>query len=165
MDKHIEIQEQQEIPEPQEQPYHFCKDMLGLCFTSPDCEQDQYFHAYSFNRVILDQMIKNVKDDERDFYSIKKIKVQQYLVVNKSNDTDKFFDSNNVTGILLRCDNTIYNEKINPLYGYNFIKNGLCEQTLLSIKPNIITDYIRENGISDTPLKIDTFYEESILNA
>jgi len=152
----------------------YCKDLLGICFTSPDCEEDQYFHAFSFDNKCLEQMIQNnVKEYEQQYYSIKKIKLFKYYFVMPSKETDIFFDKKNTKGILLPFDDEKYDEKLFPIYGFNriiikIIKNDiyeLCEQVLLSIKPESIIDYIKECGISHNPILIDTFYEESILNA
>ena len=57
---------------------NYCKDLLGLCFTSPDCNEDQYFHAFSFDKDILVNMIDNINIEERNFYSIKNIKLFEF---------------------------------------------------------------------------------------
>jgi hypothetical protein len=146
----------------------FCKDLLGLCFTSPDEHRDQYFHAYSFNHDILNNMINNVNDDEKDFYSIKKIKVFKYISIKPTKKTDKYFllDGKNISGLFMQLDDDHdkHDETgLYPIYGYNYLKNGLCEQVLLYT--NVITEKMNSDGISSVPIKIDTFYEESILNA
>jgi hypothetical protein len=49
------------------------------------------------------------------------------------------------------------------MYGYNLIYDSKCEQIILIT--DSITDKLKENGISENQIKIDTFYAESILNA
>ena len=147
-----------------------CKDLLGLCFTSPDECRDQYFHAFSFDHDILNNMINNnVNNDEKNFYSIRNIKLFQYVSIIPTERIDQFFSKKNVTGLFLQLNSEInknykYNEdELKTIYGYNYLKNNLCEQVLLST--NIITDKMKYAGISSVPIIIDTFYEESILNA
>jgi hypothetical protein len=148
----------------------FCKELLGLCFTSPDECRDQYFHAFSFDHDILNNMINNnVNNDEKNFYSIKNIKLFQYVSFIPTERIDQIFSKKNVTGLFLQLNSEInknykYDEdELKTIYGYNYLKNNLCEQVLLST--NIITDKMKYDGISSVPIIIDTFYEESILNA
>jgi hypothetical protein len=151
----------------------YCKDLLGLCFTEPYCEYSQYFHAFSFNRECLEQMIKNnVKEDEQKYYSIKNIKLLKHLsvpILDTDTDTDTVtvFTRNGIKikSLLLLYKDQEYNEELFPIYGFNRIKNDMCEQVLLAIKPEYITEYIKECGISHNSIQIDTFYAESILNA
>ena len=50
----------------------FCEDLLGFCFTSPDECRDQYFHAFSFDHDILNNMINNnVNNYEKTFIQLK----------------------------------------------------------------------------------------------
>jgi hypothetical protein len=130
----------------------FYKDLLGIFFTSPDCEEDQYFHAFSFEREVLENMIKNyVCKIEQKYYSIKKIKVFQYII---SKDIEQ--------NLYIPYNQYEYNNSF-PMYGYNLIYDSKCEQIILIT--DSITDKLKENGISENQIKIDTFYEESILNA
>lgn len=130
----------------------FYRDLLGICFTSPDCEEDQYFHAFSFERDVLENMIlNNVCKIEQRYYSIKKIKVFQYLI---SKDIEQ--------NLYIPYYQYEYNNLF-PMYGYNLIYDSKCEQIILIT--DYITDKLKENGISENQIKIDTFYEESILNA
>lgn len=131
----------------------YYRDLLGILFTSPDCEQDQCYHGFSFEKEILEKMIENeVPIQNRKFYSIKKIKILNYIhhPLNKKE--------------FIYYENEIYNNSL-PMYGYNNVnlKKCKCEQVILIT--NIITDDIRSNGISYSQIKIDTFYEESIVNA
>ena len=141
----------------------FCKDLLGLCFTSPDESRDQYFHAFSFDHDILNNMINNnVKDNEKNFYSIKNIKLYKYFPLKKCVLNNKV-----IKGMYVCMNNNdIYdNNELNLIYGYNYIEeeNYLCEQVLLSTE--VINEEMIHAGISLNPINIDTFYEESILNA
>lgn len=131
----------------------YYRDLLGILFTSPDCEEDQYYHGFSFEKEILEKMIENeVPIKERKFYSIKKIKVLNYIL--HPLNTKQF----------VYYENEVYNNSL-PMYGYNNInlKKCKCEQVILIT--NLITDNMRSNGISYSPIKIDTFYEECIVNA
>ena len=130
----------------------FYKDLLGICFTSPDCEDDQYFHAFSFEREVLENMIlNNVCKIEKRYYSIKKIKIFKYFI---SKDIGQ--------NIYIPYNQYEYNNLF-PMYGYNLIYDSKCEQIILIT--DSVTDKLKENGISENQIKIDTFYEESILNA
>ena len=94
----------------------FYKDLLGICFTSPDCEEDQYFHAFSFERDVLENMIlNNVCKIEQRYYSIKKIKVFQYLI---SKDIEQ--------NLYIPYYQYEYNNLF-PMYGYNLIYDSKCE--------------------------------------
>ena len=131
----------------------YYRDLLGILFTSPDCEQDQYYHGFSFEKEILEKMIESeVPIQNRKFYSIKKIKILNYIH-NPLNKKEFIY-----------YENEIYNDSL-PMYGYNNVnlKKYKCEQVILIT--NIITDNMRSNGISFSQIKIDTFYEESIVNA
>ena len=130
----------------------FYKDLLGICFTSSDCEEDQYFHAFSFEREVLENMIlNNVCKIEQRYYSIKKIKVFKYFI---SKDIEQ--------NLYIPYNQYEYNNLF-PMYGYNLIYDSKCEQIILIT--DSITDKLKENGISENQIKIDTFYAESILNA
>ena len=171
--------------------YLYCNELLGLCFTDPDCKYDQYFHAFSFDIDILNNMIMNVVNPkEKDFFSIKKIKLYEYIKINSSEEATCFFgknkemnrsfrgDSSIFSGVstkentnsfyICRNSNNKYNDLRYPIYGFNHTKKTvyegeLCTQVLLST--NEITDYMKKCGISSNPININIFYEESILNA
>lgn len=129
-------------------------DLLGILFTSPDCEEDQYYHAFSFNRNSLEDMIeKNIFKEEKIHYSIKKIRVFQYITGKDNEKNLKLF---------IPYDCYQYNESF-PMYGFNLISKNKVEQIIL-ITYSII-DSLKESGISHNQIKINTFYEESILNA
>ena len=144
----------------------FCEDLRGLCFTSPDECRDQYFHAFSFDHNILNNMIiNNVNNNKKNFYPIKNIKLFQYVSFIPTESIDQIFSKKNVTGLFLQLNNNYkYDEnELKTIYGYNYLKNNLCEQILLFT--NVITYKMKYDGISSVPIIIDTFYEESILNA
>lgn len=131
-------------------------DLLGILFTSPDCEEDQYYHAFSFDRDILEDMIeKHVSKEMKIYYSIKEIRVFQYIVGKDNEKNHKLF---------IPYDYYQYNDSY-PMYGYNLISKAKdkVEQVILITYSN--KESLRENGISHNQIKINTFYEESILNA
>ena len=146
--------------ENQENVVKYYDNLLGLLFISPDCKDDQCFHAFSFNKEVLENMIlKDIPLEQQNYYSIKKIKVFKIL-------TNPVINLN--TFILV--ENQIYNEN-NTLYGFNYINydKEIVEQVIL-MDNNLIKDLkkieiVVNNGISFNPIKINTFYEESILNA
>jgi hypothetical protein len=135
---------------------NYCKDLLGLWFCEPDCEYDIYLHAFSFDKDILNNMIDSyIKEEDRHLYYIKRVKlysISQIIQVNKSK-----------LMILPMDDNFHFNNLENPIYGFNKIFGDKCEQVLLTT--NLINNEIIDMGISPKPIKIDTFYEESVLNA
>jgi hypothetical protein len=140
-----------------------CKDLLGLYFTDPDCKLDEYVHAFSFERTTLENMIENnVPEKERNYYSIKHIKLFQCY--DSTRDVDK-------KSLLLYCGHLHYERVDCLIYGYNkpekIVYNGnmydIFNQVLVAT--SIINEDMKLNGISENPLDIDTFYEESILNA
>ena len=143
----------------------FCKDLFGLWLTSPDCSEDQYISAFSFDTQILKNMIEMCVDEtEKNYFSIKPVKFYQYLSISPPYVlTDSLFLEKNVSGIIIPNDNLKFGEVKDNIYGYYRIKNGQCEQVLLCTK--IINNFMESNGISCNPIQIDKFYEESILNA
>ena len=142
----------------------YCKDLLGICFTDPDEPSDQYFHAYSFDKNTLIDMINDIDQSEKNYYSIKNIKLYRFLHTIQYDSNDKL-NKKNVSGILLKTlDEWNYNTIIDPIYGFNYIKNNDCEQVLLSTN-NSNSSFLQNSGISYNPIIIDTFYSESILNA
>lgn len=83
-------------------------------------------------------MIDNISNnEEKKFYSIKNIKLFEYKsltipILNYLVDpnSDIILNKHNFA---LQVDNYLeYNKVLAPIYGYNFIKNNLCEQVLLS---------------------------------
>jgi hypothetical protein len=130
----------------------FYENLLGICFTSPDCEEDQYFHAFSFNESTLKNMIENITPkEEQKYYSIKEIYVFKYIS----------YSMNKVSGFFLA--NGLKYDNLDHMYGFNRIHKGKCEQVILIT--DYITDYMKECGISHNKIEIDTFYGESIVNA
>ena len=127
------------------------KDLLGIYSTEPECEKDKYIHAFSFNKEILNNMINiNIPYEEKYIYSIEPVKM--YL-----------FDESLDKKIIYIEDNFEYNKILFPIYGFYDIKNNLCNKVLLST--NKINKYMENCGISSNSINIDTFYDESILNA
>jgi len=140
-----------------------CKDLLGLYSTSPDCELDEYVHAFSFERTTLENMIKNnIPETERNYYSIKHIKL--YECYDSTRDINK-------KSLLLYCGHLQYERVDCLMYGYNKIEKRLYSGNMYDVynqvlvATSIINEDMKLNGISENPLDIDTFYEESILNA
>jgi hypothetical protein len=149
--------------------YLYCNELLGLCSTIPDCKYDQKIHAFSFDRDILNNMIMNViNPTEKDFFSIKKIKLYEYVKIDSSEKASCFFGKNTNSFYICRNSNNKYNNLRYPIYGFNHTKKTvhereLCTQVLLST--NEITDFMKICGISSNPININTFYEDSILTA
>jgi len=140
------------------QNINYCKNLLGLWFTEPDCEDDKYVHAFSFDKIILNNILENdVKKDDRHFFSISRVRL---YTASEINDEQK-----KKIIILPMNDDFIFDNIKKPIYGFNKLTSDNCEQVLLCIDINNITDIIKEMGISSNPIKINTFYEESILNA
>lgn len=131
-------------------------DLLGILFTSPDCEQDQCYHAFSFDRDILEDMIeKYVSKEEKSYYSIRKIRVFQYIVGKDNEKNLKLF---------IPYDCHLYNDSY-PMYGFNLISKDQYKVEQVILITYSIIDSLKESGISHNQIKINTFYEESILNA
>jgi hypothetical protein len=143
-----------------------CNRLLGLYFTSPDCIQDKYIHAYSFHTNILQNLIElNSSVSEKEYYSIEPVKFYQYLYVVKSDSVDTFFGKKNVNGLIGQNENIKFKEAQNNIYGYYRIdkQTNQEEQVLLLCKNK--ENFIKNSNISLNPVIIDTFYEEGIMNA
>ena len=131
-------------------------DLLGILFISPDCEQDQCYHAFSFDRDILEDMIeKYVSKEEKPYYLIRKIRVFQYITGKDNEKNLKLF---------IPYDCHLYNDSY-PMYGFNLISKDQCKVEQVILITYSIIDSLKESGISHNQIKINTFYEESILNA
>ena len=147
----------------------YCNELLSLYSSDPDGKYDQKFHAFSFDRDILNNMIMNVVNPtKKDFFSIKKIKLYEYVKIDSFEEANNFFGKNTNSFYICRNSNNKYNDLRYPIYGFNHTKKTvhereLCTQVLLST--NEITDFMKICGISSNPININTFYEESILNA
>jgi len=145
----------------QNQSINSCDNLLGL-YSRYDPDDLDYVYAFSFDKQILLNMIRNnVPEEEKKYYSIKPIKIYKQAVIFREEDNKPceiiFNISNN--------SNMIYDEKLFPIYGFNLIGNNntTCDQVLLSTKNK--NQYLVNEGISHNPIEIDTFYEESIVNA
>lgn len=135
-----------------------CNDLLGLWFTDPECTEDQYIHAISFNKNVLEDMIKNtVPTEEKGYFSIDKVRTVKYCK-EFSTETREFYEVQELSGPF----DPIIAE---PFYGYNNLFNikKVCEQVILFT--DVKTKNMELAGISSEPIKLDTYYEESILNA
>jgi hypothetical protein len=147
---------------------HCCNQLKGLYLTDPQ-SNDKYISAFSFDTNVLKNMIDTfVEEIEKQYYSIDNIKLLQHLKLKKPEQNDKL--DNSIDGkekykdIICDGSDLIFENLEFPIYGYNFIKNDNCEQVLLCTNyPN--EKYFESNGISYSPIQIDTFYDESILNA
>lgn len=119
-----------------------CSNLLGLYFTDPDCSDDKYIHAYSFDKnVLIDLINEHVTNEKKKYYSVEKIKLYKCTEITKPNSVDDLFGKKNVCG-LINCitDNNFYDEiqikfgeVQNQIYGYNK-KNkimNIYEQSLL----------------------------------
>ena len=145
------------MTETRETQPNYCRDLLGLYFTTPDSAKDEYVHAFSFKKDVLENMIEtNVLSQEKSYYSIQPISLFCNYILD--------FYIVESTRTLINANNMKYKDISHPIYGLNHTRiDGKCVQILIST--NVITDVMEKNGISAVPLKIDTFYEEGILNA
>ncbi len=135
---------------------NYCKDLLGLWFCEPDCEYDIYLHAFYFDKDIFNNMVESyIKDEDKHLYYIKRVKLYSISQIIE--------DNRSMSIILPMDDNCNFNNIEKPIYGFNKIIGDKCEQVLLAT--NYISDNMKDMGISSTPIKIDTFYKESVLNA
>lgn len=160
----------------------YCNQLLGLYFTEPDCPEDKYIQAFSFDIQILQSMIENqVPNIDKEYYSIQPVKVLYHYVCqseeekkslseNLQKSKEKKFKNKkfkNIKGLIFDYStqtNKLFDELEFPIYGYNSITDDFCQQVLLCTgKPDELK--FQSNGISSNPIQIDTFYEESILNA
>jgi hypothetical protein len=141
-----------------------CKHLFGLYFTEPDANDCKYVHAFSFSKQILEDMIiNNCLENEKDYYSINPVSMFAHIVV-KINTSDISDSEKKNYNLLFDIGELNYADISGPLYGFNYMKNDIiCDQILLSTQN--ITKYLEKEGISSNPIQIDTFYEESILNA
>ena len=134
----------------------FCKDLLGLWYCEPDYEYDKYVYAFSFDKDILNNMIEeHVNDEDKHLYFISRIGVYSLCESDYENKIRHV--------ILPMDDNCCFDTLKYPIYGFNKITGDKCEQVILC--SNFFNDRIIDMGISTNPIKIDTFYPESILNA
>ena len=134
----------------------YCKDLLGLWFCEPDCEYDIYLHAFSFDKDILNNMIESyIKDEDKHLYYISRVKLYSISQIIQGNKSKLM--------ILPMDDNCNFNNIEKPIYGFNKMIGDKCEQILLTT--DIINNDIIDMGISSKPIKIDSFYEESVSNA
>lgn len=103
-------------------------------------------------------MIQNtVPAEEKDYFSIGKVRIIKF-VQDFSTEAKELYEAQ---------DNKIsFNQlTVSPFYGYNNLFNykKACEQVILFT--DVITSLMEKAGISSEPIKLDTFYGESILNA
>lgn len=134
--------------------------LIGLYFISPDCEWDEYCHAYSFSMKILENLLKKeVPENEKKYYIIKPIILYKRIT-----------DINNNSYLIEIKDIIEYENYKKSLYAYNKIEEviidnipcEICKHVLLFTKN--ISNKMKENGISKEYVEIDKFYEESIIN-
>lgn len=149
-----------------------CLNLLGLYFTDPDCSDDKYIHAYSFDKnVLIDLINKHVTNEKKKYYSIEQIQLYKYIEVAKSDSTDNLFGKKNICG-LITCasdehffgkDEIKFGKVQNKIYGYNK-KNKITnidEQSLLICESKNFSNNL---NISYNPVLINKFYEEGIMN-
>ena len=143
-----------------------CNQLLGLYFTSPDCIQDKYIHAYSFHTNILQNLIElNASVSEKNYYSIEPVKFYQYLYVEKSDHVDDFFGKKNINGLIMKNKNIKFKEAQNNIYGYYRINKLTSQEEQVLLLCNNTENFITNSNISLNPVIIDIFYEEGIMNA
>ena len=171
-----------EIPDEDEPPKteSLNEELWGLYFTRPDCEEEKYVHAFSFNKEILEHMIATqVPENEKSYYSIDPIKMYIYISVahfgKNVKEKNKMLLATTIPGThimhihgmlnVVDMDNLTYKQLPGLIYGFNYTRHNssICEQILLCTDEK--TTYMETAGISSIPIQIDTFYEESILNA
>ena len=153
-----------------------CDEIYGLYLIDPCCNLDQYICAVSFDKEILNNILdKYVENDKKKYYIIKKVK---YCSVNLINNK-----------IIIREKKSISKNIFDKsLYAFNKIivkdNNEICEQVLLNINEvlnineklninqelniNVLSFFLsleNNNSISDSEIKFDKYYHESIMNA
>jgi len=64
----------------------------------------------------------NVNNDEKNFYSIKSIKLFQYVSFIPTERIDQIFSKKNVNGLFLQLDINYkyYKDELKTIYGYNY---------------------------------------------
>lgn len=160
-----------------QKPNKYCNQLLGLYFIDPDCPEDKYIHAFSFDINILQDMIENkVPIKDKKYYSIQPVKVLYHYECQTIEEKNSLSENlqqlkkkkfKNIKGLIFDYStqtNKLFDELEFPIYGYNSITDDFSQQVLLCTK-NPDEKKFQSNGISSNPIQIDTFYEESILNA
>jgi len=132
----------------------FCRDLLGIYCVGPnqhEIDDESSICAFSFNKQTLEKMIESI-EDRRNNYVIAPVKLYSLTMNNLQFNLE---------------DNTPYSSISLPIYGYYYEDNNTYEMVLLST--DVVVDnsdtYVKQNDISFRPVYIDTFYEESIINA
>ena len=145
-----------------------CDEIYGLFFIDPLCDLNQYICAVSFDKEILNYILdKEIEHDEKKFHVIKKVKYYSLDIFN-----NRIFMTNKKS-----MKKNIFDKS---LYAFNKIivkdNNELCEQVLLNINNvlninqelniNVLKFFLSlKNDISDSEIKFDKYYTESIMNA
>jgi len=138
-----------------------CDEIYGLYLIEPSCNIDQYICAVSFDKEILNNILdKDVVNSEKKYHVIKKVKYYSLdLIDNKVIITKKHSISKN------KFDKSLYSfNKIITKDNYQ-----ICEQVLLNINEELNINDLRhsslfKNNISQSQIKFDKYYLESIMN-
>ncbi len=141
-----------------------CGNLYGIYFNDPEYDCIRYLHGFSFDTNVLYQMLEKIDQNEQKYYSIEPVKLYQCLEVLPHESKNKFSDRSNIVGIIVQLNSVnSYDEIKYPIYGYNFMKNNKYDQILLSVNPDARPFSLMD--MSDNPIVLDTFYDESIMNA
>jgi hypothetical protein len=160
------------------------RDIYGLYVNDKLDDECSYVHAFSYDNNVLQKFIDENSeyfDEQKDNINIKIEKVQSYNVLISVDGKELFMHD---SSSLLIYSGEFDNLSGNKIYGWNKEtknKDGTwrCDQVLIVIYSqfelgteghNSFLEKIKKNkifkgGISLNNIEIDTYYEESIMNA
>ena len=139
-----------------------CDEIYGLFFIDPCCNLNQYICAVSLDKRVLNIILdKEVKNDEKKYHVIKKVKyysldlIDNKIIITKKQSMNKHkFDKS--------------------LYAFNKIitkdNYQICEQVLLNINEKLNINDVRcfslfKDNISYSQIYLGEYYFESIMNS
>jgi hypothetical protein len=160
------------------------RDIYGLYVNDKLDDDCSYVHAFSYDTKVLQKFIDENSeyfDEHKDNINIKIEKVQSYNVLISTDGKELFILDNSK---LLIYSDKFDNLSGNKIYGWNKEtknKDGIyrCDQVLIviysefelgteghnSFLEKIKRSKVFKDGISLNNIEIDTYYEESIMNA
>ena len=133
-------------------------------------EDAEYIMAISFDREILENMIKEKDCKEKDFKFIIKenLKIHQIVIYNDDVKTPNYkyeIMHINYLNKKLHCEDLYAFNKIKKANnGFDYIiEDGIIDLYSFNDKINEIP--VLKNNISANLIKFDTYYEEGVMNA
>lgn len=140
--------------------------LLGLYFVNKETD-DEFIHMVSFSLKLLAKF-KDLLED-KEMYIIKPIKIFEIIV---ETVTETVTENDTIKINLTIQEKLGFNKKqaiinkIHSLYGYNFVKNNVCKQSLIYLENNNYDKLPCLNGNKSIyKIKIDTYYSDSIIYA